>query len=272
MTVPDISRACLTLLPVAGYLAGVVVLRRRGDRWPISRSAAALGGFITLAVALMPPLASSEHFPTHVAQHLAVSMLAPLLLALSAPVTLALRTLPPAPRKLVLTGLHSRAARLLAAAPTVLALEVGGLYAYYLTGLFQVTEEHPWLHVAVHAHLFAAGCLFSWYLVGRDPMPARPGVRTRLIVLLIAAASHDVLAKLMYSQLLPRGGGTPAELHAGAQLMFYGGDAIGIALAVALLLPWYAGAGRRVAHDRRRAAADVGHGRHSSRPPTSILP
>lgn len=259
MTVPELVRVGFALSFVGGttlaYLAGVAVLRRAGHRWPAGRSAAALGGFAALAVALLPPLAGAEHFPAHVLQHLTLTMLAPLLLALSAPVTLALRTLPPRPRRLVLTSLHSRAVRVLAFAPTVLILEIGGTYAYYLTGLFEATERHPSLHAAVHAHLFAAGCLFSWYLVGRDPMPARAGMRTRVVVLLVAAASHDVLAKLLYAHLLPSGGGTPAELRAGAQLMFYGGDAIEIALAVALLLPWYARTGRRLAHERRRAAA-----------------
>jgi putative membrane protein len=173
---------------------------------------------------------------------------------LSAPITLAVRTLPPAARRLVLGLVHSRAARALAFAPAVLALQLGGTYAYYLTGLFEAAEQHPWLHVAVHMHLFLAGCLLSWYLIGRDPMPARAGVRTRLAVLLVAAAGHDVLAKLMYARLLPPGGGSPAQLRAGAQLMFYGGDLIEVALAVALLLPWYARTGRRLAHERRRAA------------------
>lgn len=202
----------------------------------------------------MPPLAASEYFPTHVSQHLLLAMLAPLLLALSAPVTLAVRTLPVAARRLVLNGVHSRVATLLAFAPMVLAIQVGGTYAYYLTGLFEAAEQRPWLHVAVHAHLFASGCLLSWYLIGRDPMPARGEVRTRLAVLLVAAASHDVLAKLLYARLLPHGGGAPAELRAGAELMYYGGDAIEVALAVALLLPWYARSGRRLAAERRRAA------------------
>jgi putative membrane protein len=232
---------------------GVVAFRRRGNRWPLSRSIAALGGFGSLAAALLPPLGGSDYFPAHVAQHLALTMLAPLLLALSAPVTLALRTLSPAPHRLLLDVVHSRVAGLLAFAPVVLALQVGGAYAYYLTGLFEAAEQRPWLHVAVHLHLFAAGCLLSWYLIGRDPMPARAGVPIRLVVLLVAAAGHDVLAKLMYARLLPSGGGSAAELRAGAQLMFYGGDAIEVALAVALLLPWYARGGRRLAHERRRS-------------------
>jgi putative membrane protein len=256
--VPELVRAGSALLLVAGaaltYVIGVIAFRRRGHRWPVSRSVAAVGGFTSLAAALMPPLTGSD-YPTHVADHLTLTMLAPLLLALSAPVTLAVRTLPVTARRLLLHGLHSRAARLLAFAPTVLVLQVGGTYAYYVTGLFEAAEQHPVLHVAVHAHLFAAGCLLSWYLVGRDPLPARGEVRTRLAVLLIAAVSHDVLAKLLYARLLPQGGGSPAQLRAGAQLMYYGGDAIEVALAVALLLPWYARGGRRLAAERRRALA-----------------
>jgi putative membrane protein len=260
--VPDIIRAGSALLPaslVAGaaltYLLGVVAFRRRGHRWPVSRSVAAVGGFTSLATAVLPPLTDSDYFPTHVAEHLVLTMLAPLLLALSAPVTLAVRTLPVAGRRLLLTAVHSRPAGLLAFAPTVLVLQVGGTYAYYLTGLFEAAEQHPVLHVAVHAHLFTAGCLLSWYLVGRDPMPARDEVRTRLTVLLIAAAGHDVLAKLLYAGLLPHGGGSPGEVRAGAHLMYYGGDAIEVALAVALLVPWYARGGRRLAAERRRALA-----------------
>lgn len=49
-----------------------------------------------------------------------------------------------------------------------------------------------------------------------------------------------MLAKLIYAHLLPRGAGTADQIHAGAQIMFYGGDVIELTLAAALLLPWYA--------------------------------
>lgn len=72
-------------------------------------------------------------------------------------------------------------------APLVLVLVVGGMYAYYLTPVFAASHQHPWLHPVVHTHMFLAGCLWSWYLVGSDPMRARPSIRTSLIVLFLAA-------------------------------------------------------------------------------------
>jgi hypothetical protein len=73
-------------------------LRRRGVRWPVTRAAAALAGSLCAAAAVLPPIAShDEVFPVHVAQHLLLGMAAPAFLALSAPVTLALRTLPSRP-------------------------------------------------------------------------------------------------------------------------------------------------------------------------------
>jgi putative membrane protein len=128
------------------------------------------------------------------------------------------------------------------------------MYGYYLSPLFAATHAHPWLQLAVHTHMFLAGCLLSWYLIGRDPLPRRASTRTTLVVLLIAAGSHDLLSKLMYAHLLPHGGGTPAQLRAGAQLMFYGGDAIEIALSIAVMSAWYARGGRQLSHARRRGA------------------
>jgi putative membrane protein len=243
----------LLLLPAAAaYGYAVWRLARRGDRWPVSRTLSAASGLAVLTAALVPPLVDTMDFPIHVAQHLLLAMLAPLLLALSAPVTLALRTLPLRARRRLLSVVQSRAARVVTLSPVVLVLETGGMYAYYLTPLYGYSHAHPWIHVAIHAHMFLAGCLFSWYVIGRDPMPNRPGTRHALIVLFVAAAAHDLLAKLMYAHLLPHGAGSAPHVRAGAQLMFYGGDCIDVLLAVALMLSWYARGGRQLRHAARR--------------------
>ncbi len=83
-------------------------------------------------------------------------------------------------------------------------------------------------------HMLAAGCLWAWYLVGVDPMPHRAGTRVRLALLIAAAGGHDILAKVMYAHTLPRGG-TPEQIRAGAQIVFYGGDIAEVLLAVVLL-------------------------------------
>jgi hypothetical protein len=63
------------------------------------------------------------------------------------------------------------------------------------------------IHAAVHLHMFLAGCLLNWAVIGIDPIRRRPGTRGKLAALFIEAAGHDTLAKLMYAWMLPAGGG-----------------------------------------------------------------
>jgi putative membrane protein len=244
----------LAMLVITGgcYLAGVQRLHSRGDRWPTRRSLAAAGGLICLAAAVLPAPGTMPSFPAHVVQHLLLAMLGPLLLALSALVTLALRTLPRAGRRLMLGALHSPVARILALAPVVLIMQLGGMYAYYLTPLYVAAHQQLWLQGLVHLHMFLAGCLLSWYLIGPDPMP-RPSISTALIVLLIAAAAHDVLAKLLYAHQLPASAGTVEQRQLGAQIMFHGGTIIEILLATIVMATWYRRGGRALRHHQRRS-------------------
>ncbi|TKV61526.1 cytochrome c oxidase assembly protein [Nakamurella flava] len=230
----------------SGYLIGLFQPRRRNRRWPATRTACALAGCGAVASAAVVP---SHPFTGHVAGHLLLTMLAPLLLALSAPVLLALRTLPPAPRRAVTAVLRSRTVRTVTRpavlAPLVVILQVGGLFAFYLTPLFALAHQHPMLGALVHLHMFLAGYLFSWYLVGRDPRPHRPSTVLALGVLVIVAVSHDVLAKLLYARQLPTTAGDPDQIRAGAQLLYYGGTAIETVIAVLVMADWYRRGARR---------------------------
>ena len=106
----------VTLVAFAGYGTGLHRLRRLGVRWPATRVAAMLAGSFCTAAAALPPIAShDELFPVHVGQHLLLGMAAPAFLALSAPVTLALRTLPRRRRRILLRLLHSFPVAVLAA-------------------------------------------------------------------------------------------------------------------------------------------------------------
>jgi putative membrane protein len=124
----------------------------------------------------------------------------------------------------------------------------------YLTALYQAAEHDSVIHAVVHLHMFLAGCLLSWAVIGIDPIRRRPGTRGKLAALVIAAAAHDTLAKLMYAWMLPAGGGSAAGRQLGAELMYYGGTAIDVALAVIVMTQWYLAAGRALARTRRRAA------------------
>jgi putative membrane protein len=251
MAAPSAWPVLPLLVAAAAYAVGVVVLQRRGVRWPVTRTVAAAAGLGALAVALLPPLATHTHvFAVHVAGHLLLAMAGPLLLALAAPVTLALRALPVPGRRRLLAVLHSVPARALTWPPVVLVLELGGMVALYLTDLFGQAMAHPWLMGLVDLHMVLAGFLLALVLVGPDPLPHRPGLTGRLATLLVAAAGHDVLAKVMYARVLPAG--DPADVRAGAQLLYYGGTVVEVALAVVLMAGWYARGGRALRRERAR--------------------
>jgi putative membrane protein len=239
----------------AAYAAGVRALHRRERPWSQWRTGAYAAGLLAIAVALVSPLAShDELFPVHMAQHMLLGMLGPLLLALSAPVTLALRTLPRPARRQLVKALHSRAAAALAHPATATLLFVGGLIGLYFTPLYEQTLRHPLLHDLVHMHFIAAGCLFTWTFIGTDPVPRRGSFGLRVGLLLLALASHSALAKLLYAGYGDLASVPAGQLHDGAQLMYYPGDAIDVLLLIAFFSQWYTAAGRRLERDRRRAA------------------
>jgi putative membrane protein len=238
------------------YAAGVARLRGRGDHWSPRRSLSFASGLALVTIALVSPLASHDgQFAVHTLQHLLVGMIAPLLLALAAPITLTLRILPATSRRRLLRVLHHPIVRL-ASAPSIAALlAVGTLYGLYLTPLYAATLTNPLLHLAVHAHFFLAGCLLTWSLVGLDPIAHRPSFRHRAVVLLVAMAAHATLAKLLYASPLPGVPLAAADRQLGAQLLWYGGDLIDLALLVVFFSQWYAAGGRELARQQRHQSS-----------------
>ena len=93
---------------VAGlYVVGVLTLRRRGVHWPVGRTLAfVVAGMGVFFFATSSGLSTYDTtlLSVHMVQHMLLSMWVPLALALGAPVTLALRTLPRRPARLAAGG------------------------------------------------------------------------------------------------------------------------------------------------------------------------
>jgi putative membrane protein len=233
---------------VALYVAAALRLRRRGDAWPWWRDLSfATGGAGIAAAALAPP----PGFTGHMLQHLIIGMLAPLLLVLARPVTLALRALPPGrTRRGLLTVARSAPVSLLLYPPVAATLDVGGLWALYRTRLFAATHDHPWAHALVHLHVLFAGLLFSAAICQLEPLRHRYPVTFRAATLVAAGAAHAVLAKSLWVTPPPGTAFSPADVHTGAELMYYGGDLAEIALAVVVAAQWYAAGGRALRRSR----------------------
>jgi putative membrane protein len=239
-----------TLLAAASVAYAMAARRaQRGRRgWSGWRIVSFVAGAVILAVAVSPPVAAWAHHDLrgHMTQHLLLGMIAPLGLVLAAPLTLVLREIPVPLARLATSALRSRPVRVATHPVTALLLDVGVLYLLFLTPLFAATLASPALHGVVHFHFFAAGSLFIWSIAGPDPVPHRPGFRTRLAALFVAIAAHSTLAKVMYAYGWPRGTDFPLhEVRAAAKLMYYGGDAAELLLAIALFAAWYRAAGRR---------------------------
>ena len=247
----------LTALPalaaVALYLKATTRLRRRGDAWPWRRDASFTAAGISLIVVALVRLPGGD-FTAHIGQHLVVGMAAPLLLVIARPLTLTLRVVTGSPRRILLRVSGARAARWLVIPPVVALLDAGGMWLLHRTGLFAATQDHPWLHSAVHLHVLVAGSLFTFAICQLDPLRHRPGMALRAGSLVAAGAAHAVLAKTLYGAPPPGTAFTATDLARGAELMYYGGDVVQISLAAVLAAQWYAASGRDLARTRRRQA------------------
>jgi putative copper resistance protein D len=110
------------IFATALYIRGVVALARRGDRWPVGRTISFAIGISLLDYATSGALGLYSHFSFqyHMIAHMVLSMIAPIAIILSAPITLALRTLPIGRDKsergirgMLIQALHSRPSRVI---------------------------------------------------------------------------------------------------------------------------------------------------------------
>ena len=181
---PDWVWLTAALLAVALYLAALLILRRRGDAWPTGRLVAWWLGWAVVVWATCGGVAwyAPVSFTLHMVSHMALAMLAPVLLVLGGPITLALRVIPPAtggargPREWIPWALHSPATRFLTNPVLVLLLYTVGLYGLYYTDLYATLMSSHLGHFAMQAHFLAGGtCSTGWSSVWT---PGRAGSGT----------------------------------------------------------------------------------------------
>lgn len=107
----------ILVVMVALYVKGVMVLTKRGDKWPVGRTISFALGIAAIDFATSGGLGLYAHFSFsyHMIAHMLLAMIAPIGLVLGAPMTLALRTLPqgrtPSERGVrgtLLAALHSK--------------------------------------------------------------------------------------------------------------------------------------------------------------------
>ncbi|MEA2450011.1 MAG: hypothetical protein QOG63_1943 [Thermoleophilaceae bacterium] len=176
------------LLAIALWI-GVYVWRFRaarreaGGRGAGLPQAAAFAGFIVvITIALVSPvdsLGENYLFTMHMAQHILLGDIAPLLLLLS----LSRVIMRPATRRF-----HSFERRLgpLAHPVAFILIWFFLVYFWHIPALYEAAIRHPLVHALEHASFFTAGCAVWWPLI--QPVPMRYKLRGVAIFGYILAA------------------------------------------------------------------------------------
>ena len=189
----------LLIFVVALYIKGVVILTRRGDKWPVGRTIAFALGISAVDFATSGGLGLYSHFAfaNHMMAHMVLGMIAPIGIVLGAPITLALRTLPlgrnqqeSGIRGIFIELLHSKLSKFYTNPVVALVIFDGSLFALYFTPLFgNIMQGHSG-HFFMSLHFLLAGFLFFQVLIGIDPLPRKVPHIAKIIVIFAAMSIH----------------------------------------------------------------------------------
>ncbi|HEX2072568.1 MAG TPA: cytochrome c oxidase assembly protein [Geodermatophilus sp.] len=277
MFLPHLDRwsllAVLSVVGVLVYLVALVRLRRSGVSWPWWRTASWVTGCASLFAVTGTWLNGygMALFSVHMAQHMVLSMVAPILLLLGAPVTLALRTLPRGrgvagvPRVLLLDALHSRVARFVAHPAFTVPLFLASLYGIYFTPLFDALMSDPLGHQFMLAHFTVTGLLFFGPILAQDPWPRPLGHAGRMVELILPMPLHAFfgVAIMMAGSLLVRTFAVPpagwgvdplADQSAAGSIAWSFGELPTVFVMAIVLFSWMGSEERRARRLDRAAA------------------
>ena len=205
---PDALMIGVLITAVALYVRGVVILSRRGVKWPVGRTVAFALGISAIDYATSGGLGvyAKFSFEYHMIAHMLLGMVAPIGIVLGAPITLALRTLPQGRtseergvRGSLIALLHSKPAGLFTNPISALAIFDGSLFVLYMTPLFGNLMQSHLGHLVMSVHFLLAGILFFHVIIGIDPNPRKVPHIVRIVILLAAMSIHAFFAIALIS-------------------------------------------------------------------------
>jgi cytochrome c oxidase assembly factor CtaG len=253
----DAVAVAVLVLAAAMYLTGVALApMRSGARWPLRRTMSFLLGLAVVAFATNGSIAVYDQvlFTAHMIGHLALVMVAPVLLVAGHPLSLALAASPPARRERIARIARGRVVSFLTAPPVALASYAVVIVGSHLTGVMDEVMRNDWAGQLEHLVYLLVGYQFFVLVVGNEPIRWRLGTPARWLLLAVAMAV-DTFTGIVLLQ------GTRAvamvadpnvavnalsDTRTGGAIMWFGGDALMIAVMIALTVDWL----RRVETDR----------------------
>ncbi len=139
----DILLFVFILIMLIIYIVATILSNLQYKRWPLYRSVFWVLGLICVAIAVVGPLAHRAHndFTVHMLVHLLLGMLAPIFIALAAPMTLFLRTLNVKAARRLSSVLKSKPLQILTHPIIATLLNLGGLWILYTTNLYSMMHK-----------------------------------------------------------------------------------------------------------------------------------
>jgi cytochrome c oxidase assembly factor CtaG len=242
------------MVAALGWLWAVrrVNARHAANPVPFSRTIAFLAGLLLIEVALQSPIERYDGtlFSAHMVQHVMLTLLAPPLIALSAPVTLLLRvSRPDVRRRFILPVLHSRVFRVVSHPVVAWILFAGVMWGTHFSPVFERSLEDDFVHKLEHVAYLTAGMLFWWPAVGLDPSPWRIPHPLRVLYVFLQMPQNTFLALAIFSASEPlyphyvaiqrAWGPTPlADQQVAGGLMWVIGDLTFLAAILGVALAW----------------------------------
>ena len=270
----DLIFGTLAVVLAVVYLMGVSKLLARGDKWPMGRVVAWLAGCAVILFATSSGIGryAPAMFSVHMETHMMLSMLAPVLLVLGGPVTLALRALPvagkdgvPGPREWLLALVRSPLSKFLTNPIVALVLFVGSFYLLYFSGLFDWALDKHWAHLVMNAHFLLVGYVFYWPVIGIDPSPRRLPHIARLGMVFASLPFHaffgvilmgmqTIIGEQFYQRLgLPWAADLLSDQRLGGGIAWAAGELPLLIVLGALLVQWARADDREARRQDRRA-------------------
>ena len=244
---------------IVGYIVLVYRTNRKYKKWPVNRIVFWIFGVVSIFSGIMGPIAERAHasFQAHMMTHLLIGMLGPLLIVLSTPMSLLLRSVPLELGRFLSKLLKSFYVRWITHPFIAGVLNAGGLWILYTTGLYHAMHDSDLIYILVHIHVFLAGYVFTLSMIYIEITPHRTSFQLRAIILILAMAAHSILAKWIYAN--PPAGVETIDAQHGAMLMYYGGDAVDLILVILLCSQYFNGT-KRTREERVYSIAKASEG------------
>jgi putative copper resistance protein D len=180
------------------YLWGVRRLNRRGDAWPIHRTLNWIGAMAVLVYTTSGGVAVYGQFlfSAHMIAHMLLTMLIPVGIVLSAPVTLVARAIEVrhdgsrGMREWFLGIVQSRWIGLVGQPLVSTVVFALSLMVFYYSPLLSWASTTHLGHQWMILHFLLSGYLFVQALIGVDPAPHRASYPVRLILLMGTMGFH----------------------------------------------------------------------------------